>query len=103
MEYQRIGLKPPDSVIEATKNYLDAQDVFADWLTTDCELGQDHWHPKMLLYKSWKRYAEEAGGRPGQLKDFAERMENAGFHEGKSNSQGRYWAGLELRPRNVDA
>jgi putative DNA primase/helicase len=99
LEYQRDGLNPPASVIESTRNYLESQDLFADWLATECIYGEEHWHPKMSLFKAWKQFVDQAGERPGRLKDFGERMENAGFHEGRDNSRGRYWSGLKLRPQ----
>ncbi len=98
LEYQRIGLSPPASVIEATRKYLESQDVFADWLTTNCDCSEELWSPKMMLYKNWQRFADQAGERPGRLPDFAERMENAGFREGRNNVRQRHWKGLELKP-----
>lgn len=99
LEYERIRLHPPESVLAATKRYLESQDIFAEWLSMNCVNGADHWHAPMLMFKDWKAFAENAGERPGQLKDFGERMENAGYHEGKDNARGRYWGGIKLRPR----
>ena len=99
LEYQRVGLKPPACVRDATEHYLTAQDVFSDWLATECDCGPEQRSPKRPLYKAWKRFAEGAGERPGQLRDFGERMENAGFREGRGNQRGRYWQGLKLRPK----
>ena len=97
VQYQEIGLAPPASVTQATKSYLESQDVFSDWLEAECEIGQEHWETPTLLYASWKNFAKSTGERPGRQNELAERMEAAGFRQNRDNAVGRHWTGIKVK------
>ena len=99
LEYQRIGLAPPPKVAEATNSYLESQDIFREWLETDCEVGPECNATPTILYRSWCQFAEANGERPGRQSDFRERMEAANYSQVK-NSQGRRWMGIQ--PKRTD-
>ncbi|MEQ8205707.1 MAG: phage/plasmid primase, P4 family [Woeseia sp.] len=101
LQYQAQGLNPPSAVTEATANYLEAQDVFGEWLATECETGPEHWEPSSLLFNSWKNYAEAARERVGRQAEFRERMENAGFHKARDYARGHYWQGIRAIPKEA--
>lgn len=101
LDYLSTGLAAPARVREATDSYLQAQDVFADWLSQYCEIGSQHWDPPTRLFKSWCRFAEAAGERPGRQRDFNDRMEGAGYRQGRDSARGRYWVGLRVKPDTI--
>lgn len=98
LQYQEKGLAPPASVIEATRAYLESQDVFREWLDTECTLGQDKWERPTMLFNSWRRFAEASRERVGERSVFKERLEAAGFQQRRDGIKGRYWMGIEVKP-----
>ena len=101
LQYQEIGLAPPTIVTEATKNYLESQDVFADWLNTECQTGPDYWEHPTALFSSWKRFADAARERIGRQSEFNERMEAAGYYQRRDKDKGRYWPGLRVKHQDM--
>lgn len=97
--YQDKGLAPPASVIEATKSYLDSQDVFAEWLESHCESGPGFWETPTILFNSWRQFGENNRERVGTRGTLKERMETAGFEQRRNRSRGRYWNDIRVKPQ----
>lgn len=97
LDYQSRGLAPPARVRAATADYFGVQDVFGAWLAESCEQGPDKWDPPSRLFASWKRYAEDSRERVGRQAEFTDRMEAAGFSQGR-NAGGRFWRGIAAKP-----
>lgn len=100
LQYQDIGLAPPTIVAEATKNYLESQNVFAEWLNSECERGSGFWENPTALFNSWKRFAESALEHIGRQREFTERMEAAGYKQQRDKARGRYWPSLKVKHPN---
>lgn len=99
LEYQKQGLNPPKVVTDATMEYFESENIFAQWLADCCKRGPDLWETPQRLFSSGKRYSENANERTGNQKNLAERRENAGFSKGNSRAKsGRHWVGLRLLP-----
>jgi putative DNA primase/helicase len=60
VEWQRIGLSPPQSVIAATDKYLHEEDHIASWMDECCEFKENAWTKVGDLYTSWRRWAATA-------------------------------------------
>ena len=104
MEYQKIGLAPPSSVLEATNEYFEDEDVFQQWIKDKCDVGTDLWCSPSALFNSWKAYAQEANFPAGTQKPFKQKLENAGFHQGKSSAKGgRFHEGIRVKIEEVPA
>lgn len=78
-EWQRIGLQPPASVMDATEEYFGAEDTLGAWIEGRCRVGSQYSAPKAALYECWKLWAEDAGERPGSMKRFTQNLEGRGF------------------------
>ncbi len=100
IQYQEQGLAPPSKVVEATNEYLESQDIFGEWMDTECEIGPDFWGTPKLLYGAWCQFSDASRERPGRQSEFRERMEGAGFRQGKNNARGRHWVGIDVKPQN---
>jgi putative DNA primase/helicase len=99
VEYGRVGLAPPKTVLEATAAYFGAEDIFNQWLEDRCERGLKHWEQSARLFNDWKAYADASNTRAGDQRTFANRLEAAGFEAGNSRAKGgRHWLGLRLVP-----
>jgi putative DNA primase/helicase len=97
LEWQRIGLQPPEAVTKATAAYLEAQDAFSAWIDERCRRDDTGWTSTAELFGSWKAWAEKAGERPGDQKQFRERLEARGIHHKRQPGTGRAgYAGLEI-------
>jgi putative DNA primase/helicase len=95
LAWQKEGLNPPEVVISATNNYLEAEDVFAAWMDERCEADQQAWETSSALFSDWLAYANNAGEEPGSRRRFAERLTARGFQSKKNNNRG--FSGLRLR------
>jgi len=61
------GLRPPDAVLAATRDYLFSEDVVGAWIDECLEEPQgtkpDDWTSAHAYFTSWKAYAEASGER----------------------------------------
>ena len=75
LEWQRIGLAPPKAVVDATDEYLEAEDFMQTWMS-EC-LVEDGWSHETTadLYASFKACAEKAGEEIGSQKAFSQAFE----------------------------
>jgi len=99
LEWQRVGLKPPAAVLDATAEYLDAEDAAGNWLAECCiESKALHTHAA-LLFASWKAWAEAAGEFVGAQKGFSQKLIAKGY-EAKRLTTGNKagFVGIGLKP-----
>jgi putative DNA primase/helicase len=95
LEWQRVGLRPPATVLAATGEYFEAEDALGRWIEECCERGNQHSEVTGALYASWKAWAEASGEFTGSIKRFSENLTNRGFkrdYEGNT----RCFRGLRL-------
>jgi putative DNA primase/helicase len=79
LDWQANGLLRPDCVVEATRSYLDEQDLFAQWVDAECVTGLHDRDTHKTLFGSWSAFATANGEVAGSANDFHERMIGAGF------------------------
>lgn len=98
LEWQRIGLAPPAAVVEATRDYLQSEDVLAIWLDECCELSRDHWGLSGVLFASWRQWAQAAGEEVGTERQFSQRLQTRGLAKVRRNGGRRAYTGVRLKP-----
>jgi putative DNA primase/helicase len=79
LEWQRVGLAPPPSVVEATAEYLDAEDAMAAWAGECCTVDKSLHEESSALYASWRTWAEAAGEMVGSQKRFTQALVSKGY------------------------
>jgi putative DNA primase/helicase len=84
LEWQRIGLGPPAAVLDATADYLTAEDGFGRWIDECCVVGNHQWGVGSRLWDSWKSWSQRNNERTGSRKGFAESMKTHGYQLSKS-------------------
>ena len=92
--------KPP-SVLAATEEYFSDQDLFAHWLSDECDCDPGNTNKSETsgrLFKSWKEYAIAAGNSPGSQQSFKDQMIRHGFRFYRSN-RAREFFGIMLRQK----
>jgi putative DNA primase/helicase len=100
LEWQRVGLAPPEAVKIATDNYFADQDVFSDWIEEMCDPEPNNefkTETVAALYESWAAYAKKIGSEPGGKISFGDRLETKGFIRAKTKG-GRIFRGIRLKP-----
>lgn len=99
LQWQQCGLNPPAAVLDATKEYLDAEDRLTVWLEERCEIGPRLSTTSAALFADWKSWCEDGGEPPGTRKEFAQRLEaRPGImrtRQGKERT--RMFVGITLR------
>lgn len=97
LEWQRIGLRPPKAVLEATDEYLKAEDSFGAWLTSWCETGVHYKEGSNSLLESYIKFLGE-NYSPDAINhiSFAREMAKRG-HTDKRFKSGKFFLGIRLR------
>jgi putative DNA primase/helicase len=95
LEWQRIGLRPPQAVLDATAAYLEAEDALAAWIDDKCERDPKAWEQSTMLFASWSAWADKAGEPVGTMRRFSQTLESRGFVP-QRKSDGRGFAGLRV-------
>ncbi len=89
LEWQRIGLCPPQKVIEATRDYLDDEDVVGAFLDTTCVIDANAEESSADLFEAWKSFAQDNNTYAGSAKQFNGWMVERGFAKGRDRSGDR--------------
>jgi len=93
LDWQRIGLAPPEAVKAATAEYLSAEDAMATWLGECCKVDRSLQTAVADLFSSWREWATRAGEEAGSMKRFSQAMQTRGFetcrvHPGRTAFRG---------------
>ena len=95
LDWQRNGLVRPESVIAATQEYFDSQDMFGRWFDECCIRVPKEWTETAKLYAAWSVYAKRNGEESGDVRKFGSMLAKAGFKsDTRYNKRG--WLGLSL-------
>jgi putative DNA primase/helicase len=103
LEWQAIGLNPPEAVRVATEEYFAEEDAFGRWLadSTDQEPGQ--FTELVQLFASWREWAGRNGEYPGSVKRLSAALVSRHYKKGKHSESRRIgFSGLALRPSTDD-
>jgi putative DNA primase/helicase len=84
--WQREGLNPPESVRQASEQYLNAEDVLGQWLE-DCCLTSPRieFCTTAKLYLSWVEWCAKTGQVAGSSKAFSQKLSERGFEPHKKH------------------
>ena len=96
LDWQEMGLAPPDAVTKATDAYFAGEDGCANWIADCCEQVAGFVTASTTLFASWKAWAERAGQTVGSASQFREEMERLGIIH-KHGRTGNYYRGLRIR------
>lgn len=92
LEWQRIGLKPPEKVQAAIKEYRHDEDVFQQWIEECCVTDAGCQATPSSLLESFKEFS---GWRNMTSTKFGKTLREAGFEQHRAYS-GRFWLGIGL-------
>lgn len=81
ISWQNNRLAPPSAVIEATKNYLEAEDALLTFIEEVCVKDPQLSTVVGTLFMKWKEWAESRGEHVGSSKRLAQRLEDQRFEK----------------------
>jgi putative DNA primase/helicase len=100
LEWQRIGLQPPDEVRRATGRYRAEMDVLAAFIDEECVVADHASATAKALYSAYKTWCEDNGERPESQRRFGSRLKERGFQSGRMTTGARKgaveWYGIGL-------
>ncbi|MGC9271753.1 phage/plasmid primase, P4 family [Acidiphilium sp.] len=96
LEWQRIGLAPPEAVTDATAEYLADEDALMTWAGDRCTLDRNLWGQSSHLFKSWVSWCDDANEPRGTQKQWRASMIAHGFNPHKA-AKGEGFMGLALQ------
>lgn len=102
LDWQKVGLPSPDSVVAATDFYFDAQDLFMQWVEDKCRVEPDNralFTSTINLFRSWSRFATEAGEQAGDQKGLTEKLDRLNLSRHRlpaSAGKHRGFLGIEI-------
>ena len=96
VEWFATGLAAPETVREASKAYLQAEDTLQQWIDDRCDLGPNAWTATASLFADWQKFADSAGEFVGSQKRFTEKLSNRGFQVQRTMTA-RGFTGIALR------
>jgi putative DNA primase/helicase len=96
LEYQRLGLAPPEEVTNAAKAYRESEDVVGRFIVECCEVKDGEEIQSTALYDSFRYwYAQNVSKKHTFPKNkFGEIMAEKGYSKRKSSVW--YWQGLTI-------
>ncbi len=95
LEWQKLGLKPPEKVLAASREYLDDEDSIGRWLAECVQVTPTGKVAPADLWESWRSWCGRNNEWPGSNKRFGTKLRDRGFECVKSH--GRWYLGLKLR------
>lgn len=95
-EWFRQGLNPPAAVNELSRFYLDNQDAIGRFIADRCEVDASLSVGSTTLFKSWLKWAAEAGEQASSQRAFVQELQSRGHPPARSATQ-RLIRGLALR------
>jgi len=97
LEWQRIGLRPPKIVTDATEEYLKSEDKLGRCIEECLEIDPNEWMSSTDLFYSWKQWAEDNNEWVGSQTKLSIDLKDAGFEPVKKET-GNGFAKLTLKP-----
>jgi putative DNA primase/helicase len=101
LDWRQNHLSRPATVLAATENYFEEQDVLSQWIAEECdhEPGNPHkWETVAGLFEAWREYCSHIGEEPETSRAFGDKLERKGCFRAKKQNK-RVLAGIRLKNR----
>lgn len=96
LSWQKMGLSAPEPVIQATKDYLEAEDTMGAWMDECCNIGAALHMQTSSAYHSYQDFISAAGEGVCSQKRFSQDMAERGFIPLRCNGQ-RHISGFMVK------
>lgn len=89
------GLRPPEEVMVAVREYQEEMDILGQWIAQCCQLGEELWVGSSDAYQGYRTWAIANGLRPWSLNSWGRRMGDR--FERRRSAAGIVYVGLKPR------
>ena len=93
-EWYETGLRPPDLVLDASREYVEEEDLLGRWISECCERAGEG--SAQDLWASWVVWCDQAGHSAGTQTSFGRRLSDKRFERRRGRDR-NYWIGLSLK------
>jgi len=97
-DYLKVGLKTPEAVTKATKEYRQENDSIESFIAECCELGKLKVCKNSELYPNYVIFCNMSGLTPLSQHKFSPEMNSKPGISSKKSKFGVEWKGLDLKP-----
>jgi putative DNA primase/helicase len=101
-EWQRIGLRPPAEVRDATREHRHGPDAVGRFLKERCRRTPGAKIAVQALHAAYVRWCTEHREVPLEQKTFGNELRKRGLASGPGTGNYYYWTGLELKAEDVN-
>src|SRR5262249_209710 len=102
LEWRDGGLKTPDKVLAATKQYRAEQDVLGQFIAEDCVLGLDYRETSRNLFEGYLKWCAKTRNKEISFGLFTRKLTERQFEQ--KDSGGKCWRlGIVLRAEESDS
>lgn len=95
--WQRSGLRRPQSVLDATDEYFEAEDAMGRWLEERCVCTSNAKALSCELFADWKQWAESNGEFLGSMRRFTDALITRRFEKWRATGGMRGFRGIGLK------
>ena len=95
--WQQSGIRQPQSVIDATEEYFEAEDAMGRWLAERCTRVANAKSLTSELFNDWKQWADGVGEFIGSQRRFSDLLLTRGVEKWRNTAGVRGFQGLELK------
>lgn len=97
LAWQRMGLQPPKSVLDATDEYFESEDALGRWMDERCVRVATAKSLTAELFNDWKQWAEGAGEFIGSQRRFSDLLLTRGLEKWRNAAGVRGYVGIGLK------
>ena len=97
-DYLKVGLKTPEAVTKATKEYRQENDSIESFITECCELGKLKVCKNSELYGQYLNFCKMSGLDPLSQPKYSPEMNSRPGISSKRSKFGIEWKGIDLKP-----
>ncbi len=101
LRWQSEGIKPPASVVKATRDYFESEDHLGQWIEERCDTGPGRRENVTVLFNDFKIWCEEQNFYVQSIKWFSETMQSRSFDPSRLTGGKRALSGLNLKPKPI--
>lgn len=95
--WQQSGIKQPQSVMDATEEYFEAEDAMGRWIEDRCVLDANAKALTFEIFNDWKQWAEANGEFAGAMRRFSDALLARRFEKWRNSSGMRGFVGIGLK------
>ena len=98
IKWNQQGLKRPESIMQATNEYLADEDGYSTWMQENCVIGSGEKCAIHIAYQSFQSWCDSTGEYCPSQKRFAQRLVEKGYSRVKSGVQS--FEGFSMKENN---